>query len=185
MKRRLGRLALGAWLAAVLALGGALMVLHAPLPLPAALRVAPSGRHLLVHALSLHCPCSRRILDYLIARGSRRDADERVLLVDGDDATATRLRARGFAVEQDDAQTLSQRHDIEAVPLLVIVRPDGTVAYRGGHTPRPQMAPVDLTLLDEVRHGAVPRPLAVFGCAVARDLQRRLDPMGLKYLWWR
>lgn len=184
-QRGLIALALAVWLVGALSLGAALMVLHAPLPLPRTARVPSTGRYMLVHALSLECPCSRRVLDALLARGAHADVDEKILLVGADETSAARARLRGFTVELLDEQRLAQRYGIEAVPLLLIVAPDGFVDYRGAHAPRPQMAPIDLVLLEEVRRGGRPRSLALFGCAVARDLQHRLDPLGLKYSWWR
>ena len=182
---RLGRWVLAGWLIATVVLGGALLALHQPLPLPPPQPAAATGRYVLLHALATQCPCSMRVLDYLAARGAHAGVDERVLLVDGDEAVSGRLRARGFTVEPVDAAALAQRYRIEAAPLLVILRPNGSVAYRGAHSPRPQMAPVDLALLDEVRRGGEPSSLALLGCAVSRALQDRLDPLGIKYSLWR
>jgi len=180
-----GRVAVAGWIAVALLLGGALVVLHAPLPLPSPPPADGSGRFALIHALDLECQCSQRILDYLRARGARPDVDETILLVASDEPTRKALAARGFAVVPVDEQTLAERYGIDAVPVLVIRRPDGTVGYRGSHRPRPQMPPMDLELLGDLRRNHEPKPLPVVGCAVARALQERVDPLGLKYSLWR
>lgn len=182
---RAGRWALGAWLVAASLLGAGLMALHAPLPLAGPSGGAVGDRYVLLHALDMQCPCSRRVLDDLEKRGAHLDVTERVLLVDGDQATASRVRGRGFLVEALDGQALAARYHIESVPLLVILRPDGSVAYTGAHAPRPQMPPADLALLEQVRGGDQPTPWPVLGCATSRELQRQRDPLGLKYSLWR
>lgn len=182
---RAGRWILGAWLMAASLLGASLMALHAPLPLTGPPAGAPGDRYVLLHALDMQCPCSRRVLDDLTRRGARGGVTERVLLVDGDDETASRVRSGGFLVEALDGQALAARYHIEAVPLLVILRPDGSVAYTGAHAPRPQMPPADLALLEQVQSGDHPSPWPVLGCATSRELQRQRDPLGLKYSLWR
>src|SRR5438105_473548 len=87
----IGRVALLAWALSTAILGVALLAFHQPLPLPEARAMTATGRWTLVHALSLTCPCSRRVLDYLKARGSRRDVEERILLVDADRAAGDEL----------------------------------------------------------------------------------------------
>jgi len=178
-------MAVAGWIAAALLLGGALVALHAPLPLPSPPPAEGSGRFALIHALDMECPCSQRILEYLRARGARPDVDETILLVAGDEPTRAGLVARGFTVVLVDEQALAGRYGIDAAPVLIIRRPDGTVGYRGSHRPRPQMPPIDLELLSELRRNHEPKPLPVIGCAVARALQERLDPLGLKYSLWR
>lgn len=175
------RLALFAWLALSLVLGAALLALHEPLPLPAGDRVMATGRWTIVHALDLRCPCSRRVLEYLQKRTQRVDADQLLLLVHADEGTAAPLVARGFHVELVDELALSDRHGIASVPSLLIARPDGRVVYRGAPQERPQMAPIDLALYARARAGESLSPLPIIGCAVSHELQRRLDPLGLKY----
>jgi hypothetical protein len=182
---RLARAGLALWLAATTAVAGATAVLHdSPLPLPAPPPEQPTGAAHLTHALAVECPCSGRILAYLEERGAVPGVAEEVLLVGGDPALVERLRARGFAVSVLDEAELAQR-GIVGVPSLVVWRPDGTAAYRGAYAPRPQMDPIDLDLLAEVREGTAPEPMPIFGCAVSRGLQLRLDPLRIKYSLWR
>ncbi|MDX2012616.1 MAG: hypothetical protein SFW67_20630 [Myxococcaceae bacterium] len=172
------------WLLSVLALGGLLTLLHeAPLPAPSATAAAPTTTWTLTHGLAMRCPCSRRIVDHLLARGATAEATEEVLLVDAMPATRSALEARGFHVRSVDADTLP-RLGFEAVPGLVIRSPEGRVAYAGAHAPR-RTGPVDdLSLFVRAREGAATTPFAVLGCAISQALTARVDPLSLKSLPW-
>ncbi|MCU0698767.1 MAG: hypothetical protein MUC96_19875 [Myxococcaceae bacterium] len=170
------------WVLAALALGALLTLLHeAPLPPPNPTAGAPASEWTLTHGLALRCPCSRRIVDHLLARGATADAAEEVLLVDAADGTVRALEARGFRVRAVDADTLP-RLGFEAVPGLVIRSPDGRVAYAGAHAPKRSGPVDDLSLLQRAREGASTRPFAVLGCAISQALTARVDPLSLKSL---
>lgn len=178
-----GRIVLGAWTAAILVIGAGLTALHQQtLPLPLVDAAVPTGSFRLVHAVSAACRCSQRVLDYLEQRGPLPDTEEQILLVDGDPVRAAALRALGFDVVLLDETRLEREHGIVSVPSLVVFRPDGTVAYRGAYAPRPQMDPVDTTLLARAREGEAIDSLPILGCAVSRALRERLDPLGLESL---
>ena len=162
-------------------MGAMLLRFHQPLPLPQPPPLSASGRWRLLHALDMSCPCSKRIYEYLLERRATRDAEERVLLVRGDAHEEAELLGRGFAVARIDGEELQSRYGIVAVPSLVVHRPDGSVAYRGAHRPRPHLAPADLGILARARSGQAVAPLPVLGCAVSRALREQLDPLGLKY----
>jgi hypothetical protein len=137
----------------------------------------------MTHGLAMRCPCSRRIVEHLLARGAGGDVAETVLLVDAAPGTVSALEARGFLVRAVDADTLP-RLGFEAVPGLVIRAPDGTVAYAGAHSPK-RTGPVDdLALLAHVREGAGVRPFALLGCAISQALTARIDPLSLKSMPW-
>jgi hypothetical protein len=172
------------WLLGVLALGGLLTLLHeAPLPPPKAAPGTPTATWTMTHGLALRCPCSRRIVDHLVARGAAPDATETVLLVDATPSTVTALEARGFVVRQVDADTLPGL-GFEAVPGLVVRTPSGAVAYSGAHAPK-RTGPVDdLALLARARAGSTATPFAVLGCALSQALTARVDPLSLKSLPW-
>jgi hypothetical protein len=176
---RIARLGLVAWGATVLVLGSGITALHRPLPLPDPAAAVPTGQFRMVHAMSASCACSGRMMDRLERRGPVPDTDERILLVGEAPDRVAALEARGFAVTVLDEEALERTWGIVSVPSLVIYRPDGTVAYRGAHAPRPQMDPVDTALLDGARRGETLPSLTIFGCAVSRALQQRLDPLGL------
>ena len=180
----LPRLALAGWFVLTLAVAAGATALHeAPLPMPEP-PLQQTGAFHVTHALSMQCGCSRRIVDYLLSRGASA-VPEDVLLLDAEESLASQLRARGFAVHVLDEAALAASYGIQAVPSLVIYRPDGSVAYRGAHAPRPQMDPTDLEMLSAIRAGQGTASNPIFGCAVSRELQRRHDPLRLKYSLWR
>jgi hypothetical protein len=198
-RHRLGRAFLAVWLpASVLAVAVVMSshVLALPTPavhdLEAALARAPGlsavgagaavgERWGAYHVLYADCPCSQRVADSLETRGALADVAEHVLLVGHDTARLQRLEARGFLVEELSPETLHNRFSVDAAPLFFAVAPDGTVPYLGGYSERSQGEPRDAEILARVTRGAHPDPLPLFGCAVSRDLQARVDPFGIKY----
>jgi hypothetical protein len=181
----LARALLGLWAVGTFAVGASVTALHTmPLPLPSAEAMPPAEGWRLVHALAAQCPCSMRIVRYLVERGAVAGVQETVLLVDGDDALAAPLRAAGFEVVLLDEGALAE-HGFTSAPSLVVAAPDGTVAYRGAHAPKPGAPPSDREVLAEAVAGVARDPMAVLGCAVSRDLQDRLDPFNVKYALWR
>jgi hypothetical protein len=139
-----------------------------------------AGRWMAVHVLDAECKCSQRIAEHLLASDRPKDVSEHVLLVGGDVALETQLTSRGFQVARVEPTELSDRYHIQAVPLLVVSAPDGTVRYAGGYTARKQGPdPRDLEILADARAGRSVEPIPVFGCAVARRLQSTINPLGL------
>jgi hypothetical protein len=193
--RRLAvRLGLAVWAAVMLLIGTILMASHwlgLPVPvlenpkLQAALAElgGAAGRWQLVHVLYSQCRCSQRTLDYLQQRATPAQTLERLLLVGSDAHAASAARQRGFLVEEITPAELTERFQLEAAPLLLVVDPEGTVRYAGGYTARQQgLDYQDLTILARLReHGGRER-LPAYGCAVSRELQDQLDPLGVKYL---
>jgi len=191
----LARIGIVAWVVATFVLGGLLLVPHlAALPTPlrtdarlaAAVDALPStpGHWRAVHFLYRKCTCSQRTLDHLVAGGRPAGVDERVIMIDDDarpGAADARLRAAGFAVEIIAPRELSARFGLEAAPVLVFVRPDGSVAYVGGYN-RHKQSPAfeDLAIFDELRHDEAPAALPVFGCPTSARLAHALDPLGLR-----
>jgi hypothetical protein len=47
------------------------------------------------------------------------------------------------------------------------------------------MPPADLAILADAQAGEALASMPILGCAVSRDLQDRLDPLGIKYSLWR
>lgn len=163
-----------------------------PLPRPSAgdarlaaamarLRREGDERKLLaVHVLYAECRCSLRIAEHLQTTTRLRDVSEHVVLVGQSDALRATLAARGFDVSTVNADELEATYAIEAVPLLVVVGPDGTVRYSGGYTTSKQgPAPRDREIIERARRRESTEPLPVFGCAASRALRDRLDPIGL------
>ena len=52
------------------------------------------------------------------------------------------------------------------------------IAYMGGYGAGSYR---DAVIWRQVQAGSAPSPLAVFGCAVGRRVQRELDPLSWKY----
>lgn len=190
---RLARYLLGAWLACTAALGPLLLAPHQPLPVPSVgnARVHAGFAELLrgrqgwrmAHVLYRSCPCSRRTLDRLRASPRHAEVHELVLIVDDDAAPGPddqQLRARGFEVVVIDRETLLRRFGLEAAPVLVVLRPDGSLAYLGGYT-RSKQGPVfeHERILSALRDQEPAAALPVFGCATSARLANFLDPLGL------
>src|SRR5262249_3137346 len=132
------------------------------------------------HILYSECRCSRRIVEHLLGSDRPAGVAEHVLLVGEDGGIAGRLRARGFRVTLVNHDELATRYHVAAVPLLVVFAESGELRYAGGYTTRKQGPdPRDVEIIRRAAaHGFV-EALPVFGCAVAQELKRRLDPTGL------
>jgi hypothetical protein len=189
---KLWRVLFAAWCALSVTLVSALGAAHFyALPAPSvgdvalarAVGAVRAGRpQVLLHFLYAKCKCSRRIFDHLLARGALAHAAEQVVLVDGDAALAARLRSAGFAVSELASRELAQRYGVSAAPLLVVAGTADTPAYVGGYTTRKQGLEVeDVRIARDVARGVPTALLPLFGCAVSEQLQRLLDPLGLKY----
>jgi hypothetical protein len=192
--RRVGvSVGLAVWFVAMLLVGATLLGRHLlALPRPGAEDAAfarsiatlrtpgDAGRWMAVHVLYADCGCSRRIVEHLLVTDRPKDVSERVLLVGTDVDLESRLTARGFPVTHVAPADLSERFGVQAVPLFVVAGPDGGVRYAGGYTARKQgPEPRDLDILADARAGRPVDPLPVFGCAVSRQLQSTLNPLGL------
>jgi hypothetical protein len=141
-----------------------------------------AGGWQMLHVLYTECRCSQRIFEYLLAREHPSDVRETILLVGAGEGWAARARAGGYAILTQSAQQLAERFGIEAAPLLVVVDPGRRVRYAGGYTERPQGLDYrDLSILQSLRSRGGAAELPAFGCAVSRELQSYLDPIGIKY----
>jgi hypothetical protein len=192
MWRWSGRLGLTGWFVVMLAVGTTLLARHVvALPRPpadqalvramASLR-APGDfqRWMAVHVLFAECRCSKRIAEHLLSSTRPSDLSERVLLVGHDPELERRLAERGLRVTVTDTTEVGARYRIPAVPLLVILSPDGDVRYSGGYTTRKQGPdPKDLELIAYARSGRSPTALPILGCAVSDRLQSSLNPLAL------
>lgn len=150
------------------------------------------------HVIYQSCPCSRRVLKHLLERTVIVGASETILLVlDTGDHASTGLNgpcqsdeaairdqaiARGYLVQAITPEELRSSHGIEASPLLLIVDAEGIVLFSGGYTSRKRgLSYQDEATIQAVLNGETPDPIPVFGCAVSEQLQKIVDPLGLKY----
>lgn len=190
---RLALLSLGLWLVGALALGALLLAPHSPLPVPAAsdehMRAAFDALlHKLtgwraIHVMYRACACSQRTIHHLRSSVRPVGVREVVLMVDDQEASDPddeELRRRGFEVVVTSREALSQRFGLEAAPVLVVLRPDGSLAYLGGYT-RSKQGPVfqDVQIIAGLLAAVPSSTLPVFGCATSARLANTLDPLGL------
>jgi hypothetical protein len=193
--RRAGRFLLGLWAVLVFLLVGSLAIAHwAALPQPelknpalvralAAYRLPEERGFLALHVLYTACRCSERVLAHLEKRGrGPGNLAEGVVLVGAERGYTQRLARRGFRVSVLQDRELYARFGLTTAPLLLVAAPDHSLRYVGGYTERKQgPVMVDQRVIQEAMHGASVAAVPVFGCAVTRQLQRLLDPFGLKY----
>jgi hypothetical protein len=190
---------LAAWLVPCTAVSVVLLASHTvPLPTPpkddgalhaglaelrtTALSPEQSATWTLVHVLYGQCRCSEQTLEYLVKRGPKAHASEVVLLVGDNPEFAASARAAGFALTAVTAHELKARFNIETAPLLLVLDPSGAVRYAGGYTARKQgLDYQDTEILETLQHGGAALELPPFGCAASRELQKLLDPIGIKY----
>ena len=134
-----------------------------------------------VHVLYSECRCSQRIVDHLLSSARPSDVHETVVLVGDDAALLSRLAARGYHVVPTQPTELTERYGIEGVPLLIVADPQRSIRYVGGYTRRLQGPDIsDLSIIRDLRSGATPEDLPVFGCAVSQRLKRLADPLAIK-----
>jgi len=139
---------------------------------------------LAVHVLYAECRCSRRILSHLAIDARPRGVSEKLLLVGANpelEPELSRISGRGFEIIRTTSTELRERFHVQAVPLLLVLGPDGVVRYSGGYTERKQGLDVrDRQIIVGLIENRPAPELPVFGCAVSKELQRLLDPLALK-----
>jgi hypothetical protein len=178
------------WAGSLTAVGACLMVSHwVPLPNPEVdglgyreILVRTGGRQWSAfHFLYAECPCSRRVLEHVLARSPRHDVREEIVLIGGDAELANRTKNQGFVVDQISPQQLKGKYGVEAAPLLVVVDPQSQVRYAGGYTSRKRAFEIqDMTIVSNLLSDQDVEPLPVYGCAVSKSLQTIVDPLRIK-----
>jgi hypothetical protein len=186
----MARCLLAVWAGSVVLVGGALTSFHQPFAAPGAGVLAlagdPRGHDWrAIHFLSGSCQCSQRVMQHLLARRRWDDVTEEIVMIDGSlpyladsPALLARLAAAHFLIRHIVEQDVPLDSGLHGVPLLVFVSPQHQIAYLGGYGAAGDQ---DETLYHQLRAGLKPAPLPMIGCAVGSRLQRRLDPLHLKY----
>lgn len=137
---------------------------------------------LVVHVLYSECRCSVNIVEHLLDRGPLASAAERILLVGSGGEMARKLEARGYPVRTITQDALLADYHLSAAPLLLVLGKDDRLRYVGGHTGHKQGLDFrDVAIVEAIEADRTVSELPNFGCAVSKDLQRRLDPLALKY----
>lgn len=190
------------WLCAGLAITSSLMIGHVvPLPAPArgdviaaaanatanadpdqSLEHTPGAAVLALHFLYGDCPCSRNVLDHVLERDPIDGIRERIVFVGKKDPREPIAESRGYETERVSPVELRSRYGVESAPLLVVVDARGTILHSGGYTSRKRGVNVqDESIIRSVIQGDSEDQLPVLGCAVSKELQSAVDPLGLKY----
>ncbi|WP_224246134.1 hypothetical protein [Hyalangium gracile] len=146
-----------------------------------AAREGRPGAGYVLHVLASGCRCSQRVLEHLLLRGPQPSYAEKVLLIGRDEGIGERLTARGFGFESISSEELKARYAIEGAPLMLVLGDEGRLEYSGGYSRRRQGTLEDVAILRAVESGGRPGALPLYGCALSRELQREVDPLGLKY----
>jgi hypothetical protein len=186
------KLTLGLWFVAMVAISSSLLARHlVPLPRPerdpqleasmqSLRKDDEANQWMAVHVLYTECRCSRLLADHLLHSRRPLGISEHVLLVGTDPALAAALQSANFRVHETSPTELAPQFHIKSVPLLLVVDPAGAVQYAGGYDDRKQgPAPKDLALIASAIAGRPTNPLPIFGCAVAKELQRAINPLQL------
>lgn len=141
------------------------------------------GQWLAVHVLYSKCTCSQRVVDHLFAKNRSSGIKEKLIIVDGDRPEwAEQAKAHGFSYEVISPDELHSIYNIPAAPIMVVADPLGKVLYAGGYTTRKQGPDIkDLDLIQQVMAKNPVKPIPLFGCAIAEELQKLIDPFGFKY----
>lgn len=178
------------WACAVIVVGGAFTSFHQSFRTPGAGVLAlagSSGGHdwRAIRFLSGSCQCSQRVMRHLLARQELAGVRKQVVMIDGslpylEDSPAllARLAAAHFLITHIAEQAVPLDSGLRGVPLLLFVSPQNQIAYLGGYGAAGDQ---DETIFRKLRTGLHPAALPMIGCAVGSRLQRRLDPLHLKY----
>ncbi|MEO1615740.1 MAG: hypothetical protein AAFV88_07835 [Planctomycetota bacterium] len=190
------------WLVTGLAVTSSLMIGHVvALPAPTRGDVLPVGEldlstagrdesletttespTLALHFLFGDCPCSRNVLDQILQRHPVDGIRERIVFVGKKDPRESTAKSQGYETERVTPIELRTRYGVESAPLLVIVDAQGTILHSGGYTSRKRGVDIqDETIIRSLLEGKAEDQLPVLGCAVSKELQSAVDPLGLKY----
>lgn len=144
-----------------------------------------SDKWSLVHILAGGCGCSDFTINYLLKRGVAKESNEVVFIIDNDNFPIEQLRKAGFQVELVSSQNfLKSDEELSGVPLLLILDKKQRIQYAGGYDSKMvnvDTAFKDLHLLASLKNGEETKGLPAFGCIVANNYKKLLDPLGFKY----
>ena len=135
------------------------------------------------HFLGEGCSCSEHIADYLLKRGPIGKVFEQVQIIGDMGTYPEQLTRAGYGVKQLSVAQVATE-GLSAVPLLVVFDQNLNVQYAGGYTEGP-ITPFsefqDLQVLADLGEAKKVAVLPIKGCAVSREYQKLLDPLGIKY----
>ncbi len=139
-----------------------------------------------VHVLTEGCPCSAAVAEYLVRRGPANGVSETVWIAGAGEDLSSELVSRGFKIQRVTAKELHHAHgaSVLGAPWLLLLDPQGNLAYSGGYAeqrPRPGVELEDLAILQQLQSGQCVQTRPAFGCGVDPNLKRAMDPLYLKY----
>lgn len=145
--------------------------------------------HNVLHFLTPKCSCSHNIFDHLLNRGPLEtlETSEKVVVIDDDkNEFVSKLKNHGYKVVDLKTKNLSKELSgaIKGVPLLVIYDKNRFARYAGGYADKVITPFTKINIkkfLNEIRSGRSIASMAVKGCAVSKEYQKILDPLGIKY----
>ena len=144
-------------------------------------RTWADGRLRVSHFLLVDCPCSRKVLDYLVHRPPLAGVNERIVLIALGNQDLADVASENFTVELESPETLMAKYGVESAPLMIVDDAHGIIRYAGGYTSRKQgLDYQDQTIVRQLLSGAEVDPLPLYGCAVSQRLKQLVDPFGLK-----
>ena len=136
------------------------------------------------HVLVNDCPCSESVSEHLVARGPLAGVTERIVFCGESNEGEHESLPGGFLTTAATAESLEEAFGVSGGPWMVVVAPDGSIAYSGGHsTGRDPVSRqyMDQTIVVELMEGREVAPLAAYGCAISDEWRQAVDPLGIKY----
>ncbi len=136
-----------------------------------------------VHLLSTNCPCSRKVSAHLLQRGPLPGLQEYVVLAGSDAALAQHLTQAGFHVQTRSVDEIANKFHVPGAPWFILVSPAQKIFYAGGYSVHQGAGKEyeDQQIWQSAISGLPSKTLPVYGCALGRRLQRKIDPLQLKY----
>lgn len=161
-------LLVGSAMAVSFFVGGILLSLHTPTRFSVNspwLKASYSPQRSVVHFAADDCPCSRRLLNYLEARGLKDGYGESVIYFGPANAQLERLERIGFQVESG---ATAEASGVLAAPWVVIRDSQGHVDYSGGYEHEPYW---ENRILFELEAGRVVASRPTTGCYTSAKLR--------------
>jgi hypothetical protein len=136
------------------------------------------------HIFDTRCSCSVSIIESLTKRKAINNNQfiERIFYYGQLDKNLTLLKNLGYKLHPIDLKQLG----VTGVPLLVVFGPQKKIQYAGGYANKvinPFDIPNEKKLITQIIEGKIKikNSHPVIGCAISKEYQKILDPLGLKY----
>lgn len=145
-----------------------------------------TGQFGVIHFLAPTCSCSEIILETFEKSGPlSQEVIEEVHLVGEDLGWKDRLKELGFKVFHYRFSEFSKKFEgkISGLPLLTIYNDQKNTIYQGGYSDKSitPFTKIDIAqFLRTVKKGQQEK-LPIIGCAVSKELQNKMDILGIKY----